>query len=284
MEVIDFWLTIVDPTGLALSCDVCGENVLGLWNLLTSTADRTEEEQVSFFALSMMMKNRSGASRNSAPTKNKLTLHTDQQSLILAEMMCARNKLQEENQQLRDRLQDAEMLIQLLHLKLEETSGKQRSGTTASAPPSPTSPSNLPSAASMKMWRQKRKSQLPAFKQRDAFKNTFARAMRTFEPKSRVNSSVVVAVEKTMTVSRPELIQGSTARTVSPERNDPVDPPDQDSAVLTPDSVKLTCPTAAFRDNKLSPNDDAHQMRSVIGMLAQSVINDYSTPVINRNE
>jgi len=253
----------------------------------TSNADRTEEEQVSFFDLSTMMKNRNGVSRSSAPAKNKLTLHTDQQSLILAEMMCARNKLQEENQQLRDRLQDAEMLIRLLHLKLEETSGKQRSGPRSSAPSSPTSSSNIPSAgASMKTWRQKRKSQLPAVKQRDAFKNTFARAMRTFEPKSGVNSSIAVGVEKgPQTVSRPELIQGSTTRTVSPERNDPVDPPDHDSAVLkTTDSVKLTCPMAAFRDNKLSPNHDAHQMRSVIGMLAQSVINDYSTPVLDRNE
>jgi hypothetical protein len=49
-----------------------------------------------------------------------LCLHTDQQSLILGEMMTARNKLQEENQLLRDKLQDAEMLIQLLQHKLKE--------------------------------------------------------------------------------------------------------------------------------------------------------------------
>jgi hypothetical protein len=49
-----------------------------------------------------------------------LSLHTDQQSLILGEMMTARNKLQEENQLLRDKLQDAQMLIQLLQHKLKE--------------------------------------------------------------------------------------------------------------------------------------------------------------------
>jgi hypothetical protein len=46
-------------------------------------------------------------------------LHTDQQSLILSEMSTARTKLEEDNQRLRDELEDARMMIRYLQVKLE---------------------------------------------------------------------------------------------------------------------------------------------------------------------
>ena len=64
--------------------------------------------------------------RGGRPKKFGVSLHTDQQSLIFGELQTARNKLQEENQQLRDKLQDAEMLIRLLQLKLKEQSQNKK--------------------------------------------------------------------------------------------------------------------------------------------------------------
>jgi hypothetical protein len=49
----------------------------------------------------------------------RMGLHTDQQSLILSEMTTARRKLDEDNQRLRDELEDARMMIRWLKVKLE---------------------------------------------------------------------------------------------------------------------------------------------------------------------
>ena len=49
----------------------------------------------------------------------KMGLHTDQQSIVLGEIMTSRQKLLDENQQLRDDLQDARMMIQVLKRRLQ---------------------------------------------------------------------------------------------------------------------------------------------------------------------
>jgi len=50
----------------------------------------------------------------------KMSLHTDQQTLILNELATAKKKLEEENQVLRDELQDAEIVIRILKNKLHQ--------------------------------------------------------------------------------------------------------------------------------------------------------------------
>lgn len=55
-------------------------------------------------------------------------LHQDQQTLILSEMMTARRKLEEENQQLRDELYDSRMMIRLLKHQVEQQK-KESKGT-----------------------------------------------------------------------------------------------------------------------------------------------------------
>lgn len=50
----------------------------------------------------------------------KMDLHKQQQSLIYSDLNAARQKLQEENQMLRDELAEAKMIIRLLKMKLEE--------------------------------------------------------------------------------------------------------------------------------------------------------------------
>jgi hypothetical protein len=52
-------------------------------------------------------------------TDFRMGLHTDQQSLILSELSTARTKLEEDNQRIRDELEDARMMIRLLQMKLE---------------------------------------------------------------------------------------------------------------------------------------------------------------------
>lgn len=55
----------------------------------------------------------------------RMSLHTDQQSIILNEMSTARKKLEQENQILRDELHDAQLMIRLLKQKLKHAkSGK----------------------------------------------------------------------------------------------------------------------------------------------------------------
>jgi len=241
-------------------------------------------------------------------------LHTHQSQLILQEMMCARSKLQEENQHLRDKLQDSEMLIRLLHLKLEEATGGEGCGGGAEAGKNTSKNINvslaaLQSSSSLLGWRQNRKSHAP-MKKRDAFRNTFPQGKRTFEPppKPAVNTSndhkATFASEPRRTVKgigRSEIIQSGDPRAIPTKRHkepneiyppenvvedDPsdytyesVDSVTQASvdSVVTDEAVKVETPATALRNNHQSFPEDRYQMRTVIGMLAQTVIDEYST-------
>lgn len=57
----------------------------------------------------------------------RMSLHTEQQSLILSEMSIARKKLEEDNQRLRDDLEEARLLIRLLQVKLNQAEHKKQS-------------------------------------------------------------------------------------------------------------------------------------------------------------
>lgn len=72
-----------------------------------------------------------------------LSLHTDQQSLILGDLLTHRNRLREENQELRDRLQDADMVIRLLSMKLDQ---RKRASKNSSTPTNGSSTSSTSAA------------------------------------------------------------------------------------------------------------------------------------------
>ena len=63
-----------------------------------------------------------------------MAVHTDQQSLILDELIGSRKKMEQENQLLRERLEDAHMMIRLLKIKVEqlEKSKKLKGGSVTS--------------------------------------------------------------------------------------------------------------------------------------------------------
>jgi len=242
--------------------------------------------------------------RKNCSSESSLTLHTHQQTLILEEMMCARNKLEEENQLLRDKLQDSEMMIRLLHLKLEEVSSSSTTSSDASGEGKKINKGNVsiavPPSSSLMGWRQKRRSHTPS-QRRDAFKNTMAPGKRTFEPppkqpelvgQQNANYSATLKSSEphiTKGIGRSEILRSGDPRVRYQEP--PIeDPPEDDPSVATLDSeitvesadsvvteeaVKITTRAAASRNNYKSPREDP-PMRSVIGMLAQSVINEYS--------
>lgn len=239
--------------------------------------------------------------RTSVRTEPKLTLHTRQSQLILQEMMCARSKLQEENQYLRDKLQDAEMLIRLLHSKLEEATGGEGCGGGADGGKKTNkntsfNPAELPSSSSLMGWRQNRKSHA-SLRKRDAFRNTFPQGKRTFEPppKPAVNNSndlkATFASEPrriSKGIGRSEIIHGGDSRALptkgvgdapSEYTYESVDSVAQESVdtVVTEEAVNVETSTAALRKNYQSLPEDRPQMRTVIGMLAQTVIDEYST-------
>lgn len=224
---------------------------------------------------------------------SQLTLHTDQQSLILADMICARNKLQEENQQLRDKLQDAEMLIRLLHCKLVET--------TSASPKNKNQSSSVccsaSSSATIKSWRQMRKRtpSVMAFK-KDVFKNSLIPGKRTFESQTGSLTSVKASVGNsgplsspsrrpignskpppttTTTMTRPALLEGTSAS--SSDRNEIEGVYQPVGKIRNSKTVKVH--DVDYRTKDTEPtHDDRREMKGVIGMLAQSVINEYSSP------
>ena len=241
-----------------------------------------------------------------------LTQDTHQQTILLREMMCARSKLEEENQHLRDQLQDADMLIHLLHLKLEEATGCENlnEATEESKKTKKSASSAFPSSTALIMgWRQNKK---PPTRKRDTFKNAFPPGKRTFEPppqpvvSKRNECAVMLASETRRTsakgIGRSEILQNGSTRTVSVKQNEETDGTCIESfqhvpnaapseytyesaesvneesvdSVVTEEAVKVSRRGATFQDREVL-TEDGPKMRSVIGMLAQSVINEYST-------
>jgi len=189
-----------------------------------------------------------------------MTLHTDQQSLILGEMITARDKLQEENQLLRDRLQDADMVIQLLHMKLERARAKNRSSKKQTKISSQNT-SQLRGA--LADWIPKTKQAKGKFKSsnKDAFRNKVAPGKKTFvAPKNLFESTAATKVEAAPARTPVPKFSRSEARpsNVSPARR-------------RIEAVKGK--SAVIKEEEKFDEGGNHQ--SIIGKLAQVVINEY---------
>jgi hypothetical protein len=217
-------------------------------------------------------------------------LHTDQQSLILGEMMTARNKLQEENQMLRDKLQDAEMMVQLLQLKLSEN-GAGTDIPKISGRPTYELP-NLKNKIGQVFDRKlnqkiAEKGKLKSISHKNAFRNQVAPGKKTFEPKVSRNTisdspcKIAVVVSKSpkkrSTVQR-DLSCSPDSRLAAPEERRGIAYVTTSELMKRPKSTstKDSNGYAHFFGEEQFPGD-AQQMRSVIGKLAQVVLNEYSS-------
>jgi hypothetical protein len=210
------------------------------------------------------------SSKNVDPSTFGMTLHTDQQSLILGEMITARDKLQEENQLLRDRLQDADMVIQLLHMKLEKAKAKNKAASKRQIKTSfmqdPTTPrkSELSTRARIvRDWIPKTnsktgKSKFKSSSNKDAFRNKVAPGKKTFvAPKHIFESTTSAATAKV----DPKDSRAERLSSASPVRR-------RIEASKGRKSQKVWT-----REEEKVDEGATHQ--SVIGKLAQVVINEY---------
>jgi hypothetical protein len=234
-----------------------------------------------------MLKSRDGNARTEQRSFG-VGLHTDQQSLILGEMMTARNKLQDENQKLRDKLQDAEMLIRMLHLKLEEATGEKvkikKLSASMHANSAAVDNGNLKARVSSALdWKAKRgkPTNKASSRKRDAFRNDAAPGRKTFETTSKSSD--------TSTTNTP-----CGANSFSPSTSPRGGPTESGSHGV---SSSLS---PGFSTGQISPNDSSskkteymslgttssktrqgitpspHHQHSVISKLAQVVLNEYS--------
>ena len=227
-------------------------------------------------------------------------LHTDQQSLILGEMMTARNKLQQENQMLRDKLQDSEMLVRLLQHKLTENKidfdlGKEY-GIIVDDFPLLTHKANRKPMEKVKPNLNK-----------NAFRNQVAPGKKTFESKSIRLSTAAGMLTKFNVATMPQSPKSRSAmlhtmscspdsRFAEPEETRPTattngskSRPQQSNKSRRSSTVSAISKKVVNNNKSISNNNhlhcfgaeqfpgDAHQMRSVVGKLAQVVLNEYST-------
>lgn len=229
-------------------------------------------------------------------TSFSVGLHTDQQSLILGEMMTARNKLQQENQMLRDKLQDSEMMVRILQYKLSEHNIEfdltKECGSMMDDFPVLTHKANRKPMEKLKLNQNK-----------NAFRNQVAPGKKTFESRAIKLSTAAGLITKFNVATVPQSPKSRSAvlhtlscspdsRFAEPEETRPTNgsksqphpTKSRRSSVVSSISKKVG------KSNKSINNKnhvhcfgeeqfpgDAHQMRSVIGKLAQVVINEYST-------
>ena len=120
----------------------------------------------------------------------KMDLHKQQQSLIFSDLNAARQKLEEENQMLRDELAEAKMIIRLLKMKLEEQDAAQIKPppTGAANSKDSTTKGGIPANYAKAAERSKKKRYL--FKQktpsrREAFLNPRPPGSRAFAARRR---------------------------------------------------------------------------------------------------
>ena len=213
------------------------------------------------------------AKRQSAKNVNPgfgMTLHTDQQSLILGDLITARDKLQEENQLLRDRLQDADMVIRLLHMKLEKAKAKNKSKKqTKSSSQDSTPQSDLPARSPRAAidWISNTKHRKGKFKspKKDAFKNKVAPGKKTFvAPKNIFEGTPAKLAAPARSSSVPRLSRSGRQTNASPAR--------RRVEALEWQKALIKSETAKEEEEKI---DEGGTHESIIGKLAQVVINEY---------
>lgn len=223
-----------------------------------------------------------------SPDVSGVSLHTDQQSLILGEMMTARNRLQEENQVLRDKLQDAEMMIQLLHLKIEDICPVSRRVVIErrSAHDIPILRSRVGQLTSEGTAHRKfavEKKKPKSLSRNNAFRNKVAPGKKTFtqngigsetagtcsmgalsSPCGKAQSERWRACSLDSCISESEESHGSK-QPPSPEMSR------RDLSSPKPSASKFV---PHFGERQFP--GDARQVRSIVGKLAQVVLNEYS--------
>lgn len=175
----------------------------------------------------------------------RMGLHTDQQSLILSEMSTARKKLSEDNQRLRDDLDDARMVIRLLQVKLRHAESEKNSTIKVKAVRSSDSTvkggvpagyhkaldkavsKNMPSMRKNRFFSRNRSNQ-PTRK--EAFKNPSKPGGKTFgtSKTTRINGSKRFVEEDTT----PKMIMFPTPQ------EDPPQSPERDSEPPSSTTVK----------------------------------------------
>jgi hypothetical protein len=108
--------------------------------------------------------------------KVKMTMHAEQQTLIFDEMIATRKKLEIENQELRDDLSDAYLLIQVLDSKLQQATNRNKS-TTGFPPFDETNIKNLQKKIMQNIKTQHRKSSMS---RKQTFRNPLAAGKTMF--------------------------------------------------------------------------------------------------------
>lgn len=142
---------------------------------------------------------------------NAMSIHTQQQTIILEELQSTRRKLEQENQRLRDELEDANLVIKVLKLRLRENvmghqnssrrllglDGEDDRGDNGSPQKSESKPQF--SISKIEWTRRRRSKMRQQMSNQDAFKNpSFRHKKGGFAiDRSRVTAPKVVAVSTT---------------------------------------------------------------------------------------
>jgi hypothetical protein len=132
-------------------------------------------------------------SHNDGSDANMLSLHMDQQSLILGDLINVRNRLEEDNSELREKLYEAELTIQLLTFKLSKAKKAIKERAKASAFDARFNDDDQ----SSKYWNPIEKAankwkKLKSRRKKDSFINTIVPGKKTFQvtPSSTMKSSI----------------------------------------------------------------------------------------------
>jgi hypothetical protein len=186
----------------------------------------------------------------------RMTLHTDQQSIIFGEMIAARKNLEEENTRLRDELQDAQMMVHLLKLKMQENKKYSEHHSAMGSQDSTVELSGHASAIPGRYikaleWAHKRRSKKrQTSRDKGAFKNPAAPGKKTFKVDPSLDMTpkeIRIPVKTEMrSLSAPRLRHGTNPRGERPRK--PV--------------------------TKHGKGDYVHQ--SSVGKIAETLIQEYS--------
>lgn len=153
----------------------------------------------------------------------RIGLHVDQQSLILGELVSSKKKLEEENQRLRDELQDAQLVIHLLKLKLEDD--KVRCSSTVSSQRSAgAATEKIPSVYIQQLEKaQQRKAKKRLVSRKEAFRNPAAPGSKTFQVSPSLGMSlkeIVVPLRRNPRPSSAPRLREQSGKIETAERRD----------------------------------------------------------------
>lgn len=227
------------------------------------------------------------ATSSMSPAGYGLSLHTDQQNLILGEMINTRNRLQEENQELRDSLQDAEMVIRLLHMKLEkERAANRQKKEKPSKEKDRKDCSESPLRTKNFDWRSKRVIGKAKAYNKQAFLNVVAPGKRTFEPPT-TNSKVIKPTsihDLTQERGIPSPRRHRPAESPSRQRPKPAgktsakspSPSHRSARVKQESAPSKTAPASPTPIHRGTRVEQESPSKTAIGRIVDEVIQEYS--------